>query len=40
MSEVIKTQPVLLNTELAVTIAKRNVKFKMNSVQELPSGGE
>lgn len=40
MAEVIKTQPVLLNTELTVTITKRNVKFKMDSLQQLPSGGE
>jgi hypothetical protein len=39
MSEVFKTEPVLLNTELTVTITKRNVKFKMDSYQELPSGG-
>lgn len=28
MSEVLKTQPVLLNTEITVTVTKRNLKTK------------
>jgi len=39
MSEVVKTQPVLLNTELTVTVGKRNAKFRMNSYQNTPDEG-